>query len=204
MVVRALVVLVGVVVLVTQTGCITATVALTAMVIAKGGQDVDTKSREAQLVGKLPSQADTMFGSRVETLVDSRRASRQLLLFPVKDDPTGNTLYVVEIAEDKIAAVTKGQRKTPEAEQAIKETGLRQDLLGKDEDWCWLELGLGGPVAVLRSIETKQVIEVYDARKRKDLKGARYCVLRFDENGRCELVNLIGLQASTKKDPAKG
>jgi hypothetical protein len=204
MVRNALIALVGAVVICTQSGCITATVALTAMVIAKGANDVDTKSREAQLVGKLPSAADEMFGSRGETLADTRQAGRQLLLYPLKDDPTGNALYAVEIAESKITAVSKGQRKTPEAEQAIKELRLRELLIGKDEDTCWLELDLGAPVAVLRSVETKQTVEIYDARKRRDLKGARYCVLRFGEGGRCELVNLIGLHTSTKKDPAKG
>ena len=36
-----------------------------------------------------------------------------------------------------------------------------------------------------------------------DFLGARYCMLRFDSSDRCEGVTLIGVSATTKKDPAR-
>jgi hypothetical protein len=42
---------------------------------------------------------------------------------------------------------------------------------------------------------------VYDVRNFTNLRGARYCLLRFDSSDKCCDVKLVGVSASTKEEP---
>ncbi len=62
---------------------------------------------------------------------------------------------------------------------------------------------LGRPVLVMRNLVNGTLVRVYDVRNKTNLRGGRYCVLRFDSGDRCRKINLVGVSASTKSDPAR-
>ncbi len=190
--------------LASQSGCIAASVALGAKMLSSDKQESSSNGLEKQLIGKGPAEADRLLGSRVETLIDTGNAERQVLLYRVKEDKTGTERYAVDVSQGKITALTKGRQKTGAMEAAAKAAELREHLLGKSRADCEKEADIGKPVNVLRSREQDHIVCVYDASGLERAKGARYCVLRFDKNDRCVLVNLIGVMSSTKEDPARG
>lgn len=204
MLTRTLIPIVGVIIITTQTGCITTSIIVGTMLLSSGKQDKATKDLEKQLKGKAPSEADRLLGARLETLTDTRKAGRELLLYKVKGDKTGAERYAVDLDNGNIVALTKGRQTVGDTEAAVKAADLRKRLIGKTADEVKWEANIGKPLAVLRSRERDQVVRIYDAKDLKKAKGARYCVLRFGKDGRCAEVNLIGIQSSSKKDPAKG
>ncbi len=54
---------------------------------------------------------------------------------------------------------------------------------------------------VMRNLVNGTLVRVYDVRNVTNLRGGRYCVLRFDSSDRCRKINLVGVSASTKSDP---
>ncbi|MBN1343772.1 MAG: hypothetical protein JXQ73_13900 [Phycisphaerae bacterium] len=191
-------------ILLTQTGCITTSIVLGAMLVGAEKPDKATNELAEQLKGNAPSEADRVLGARMETLVDARQPGRELLIYGVKGDQTGAERYAVDVDRGVIAALTKGRQKTGDMEAAVKAEELRARLIGKTQPECEQLANIGKPQAVLNSRERNQTVRIYSAKKLEKAKGARYCVLRFNPDGRCAEVNLIGIQSSTKKDPTKG
>jgi len=180
-------------------GCITASVMLATAVVGQSIKDADIKKRGNELVGKDPDAADAALGPRLETLVDTRRTGRELLLYSVKDAEPGTAFYVVEVEGGKVVALAKQVRDDKAVQETVRKTGLDKKLLGKNPSECERVAELGTPVLVLRSRETGQTLRVYDPLERKILGGAPHCVLRFDPENRCMRINLIGLHSATKK-----
>lgn len=184
-------------------GCRAHPVSLAMMLIGEAVNDADIEDRAEELIGKNVRSADQMFGARQETLEDTNRAGRELIIYPVKGDLMGSSRYVVEASRSTVVALTKTKRNIDGLEDVIKQASLKAKLIGKNPRECSQDGDLGRPLAVLRSRDTGNMVRCYDVSNFTNLRGARYCVLRFDANDRCAEVALVGVSASTKSDPVK-
>ncbi len=173
------------------------------MVVGDIVSDIDVKDRQAELMGKTATVADAMFGKPSAILVDPRR-DRRLIVYPVKGDLLGKKRFVVELVEDRIVALSKTTENIDGAEDIIKAAALRDKLLKRTPSECRRAGDFDRPVLVLRDQNTWNLVHVYDVRNITNLRGARYCVLKFDADNRCQEVKLVGVAASTKDDPAGG
>ena len=185
-------------------GCRAHPVSLAMMLVGDAVSDADVKQREPKLMGQGLGAADAMFGPRTETLVDTRDSNRAMLVYPVQGDLLSRLRYVVEASDGRIVALSKSQQNIDGAEDAIKTVGLKDKLIGKTPEACQREAEFGSPLLTLRSQDSGDLVHVYDVRSWTNLRGARYCVVRFDSRNRCHDVKLVGVSASTKEDPAGG
>ncbi len=194
---------VGLMLAATGAGCRALPASYAMMVVGDVVSDIDVKNRQEELVGKTATAADAMFGKPRATLVDPRR-DRRLLVYPVKGDLLDSSRYVVELTGDQIVALSKTTENIDGAEDLIKAAALRDKLLERTPSECQRAGDFGRPALVLRDQSTWNLVHVYDVRNVTNLRGARYCVLQFDADNRCQDVKLVGVAASTKDDPVGG
>lgn len=176
---------------------------LAMLIVGDAVNDVDVQDRRSKLIGKPEAEADSMFGKRLETLVDVDRKGISLIFYPVELDLLASSRYIVEVEDGQIVVIAKAKRNIDGLEDVIHGANLERKLIGKTPAECSVAGELGKPLRTLRSLEKGQLLRLYDARHWTDFLGARYCMLRFDGSDRCEGVTLIGVSASTKKDPAR-
>lgn len=185
------------------TGCRAHPVSLATMLVGDAISDGDVKDRRDLLIGKPEKAADTMFGARLETLVDTDRQDVSMVFYPVPNDLLKSSRYIVEVEKGVIVVFAKTRQNIDGVEDLIHNASLEKKLIGKTPAECSKEGNLGTPLRTLRSREKRQLLRVYDVRNWSDFQGARYCVLRFDGSDRCQAVALIGVSASTRKDPIR-
>ena len=184
-------------------GCRAHPGSLVTMLVSDAVNDADVKDRRDLLMGKPETAADSMFGSRLETLVDVDRQGVSMIFYPVKGDLLKSSRYIVEVENGVIVVFAKTKQNIDGVEDLIHNASLEKKLIGKSPAECSQEDDLGAPLRTLRSREKNQLLRVYDVRNWSDFMGARYCVLRFDGRDRCQSVALIGVSASTRKDPIR-
>jgi len=173
------------------------------MVVGDAVNDRDIKSLEPQLIGQAPSAADDLLGERAEAFFDPR-SDYEMMIYPVKGNLWSREHYVVEVAGGEIVALTKAIENIDGAEDALKVATLKDKLLGKTPYECRRASGFDRPVRVLRRQITWNLLQVYDVRNFTNLRGARYCVVEYDLNNRCQSVKLVGVSASTSVERLKG
>ena len=122
-------------------GCRAHPGSLAMMVVGDAVHNADVGRRQEELAGQGTAAADEMFGSRVETLIDTRKANRELLVYPVKGDLLGASRFVAEVSDGKITALTRTKQNIDGVEDAIKTAGLRKKLSGKKPGACREEGG---------------------------------------------------------------
>jgi len=184
-------------------GCRAHPVSLATLIAGDAINDADVKDRRSKLMGKEETAADSMFGPRLETLVDVERPGVSIIFYPVKIDPLQTSRYVLELEDGVIVVFAKTKQNIDGIEDLIHDARLGKKLIGKTPTQCSQDGDLGAPLRTLRSREKGQLLRVYDIRHWTDFMGARYCVLRFDGSDRCQDVTLMGVSASTKKDPIR-
>ena len=184
-------------------GCRAHPISLATMLVGDAVNDADVKDRRDLLMGEPETAADSMFGARQETLVDVDRQGVSMIFYPVHGDILKSSRYIVEVENGAIVVFTKTKQNIDGVEDLIHNASLEKKLIGKSPAECSEEDDLGVPLRTLRSREKDQLLRVYDVRNWSDFMGARYCVLRFDGNDRCESVALIGVSASTREDPIR-
>lgn len=184
-------------------GCRAYPTSLASMVAGDLINDVDVNKREEKLLNQPEADADLTFGARLETCDDIERKGVCMIAYPVKMDVMGTSRYIVEVQNGRIIAISKTKQNIDGSENMIKSAALRHKLIGKTPAQCSVEGELGAPLRTLRSQNTGQLLRVYDVRNFTNLRGARYCVLRFGGSGLCEDIKLVGVSATTKKDPAR-
>lgn len=184
-------------------GCRAHPISLVTMVVGDAVNDADVKDRRDLLMGKPEKAADSMFGARLETLVDVDRKGVSMIFYPAEGDLLKSSRYIVEVENGVIVVFTKTKQNIDGVEDLIHNASLEKKLIGKSPAACSQEDDLGAPLRTLRSREKNQLLRVYDVRNWSDFMGARYCVLRFDGSDRCQSVALIGVSASTRKDPIR-
>jgi hypothetical protein len=170
-------------------------------VVGDAVHEVDVDKHAKELVGKPVEKADAAFGARIETAVDTQ-SRREMIVYPVKGDVLGKSRWVVEAEGNRIVALSKVSRDPGGGKDIIKKTQLEKKLKDKTPAEFATEKKFERPVLTLRSRNTGNLIRVYDMTGRMDLLGSKYCVLRFDGSDRCKEIRLVGIPASTKRDPA--
>ena len=184
-------------------GCRAHPVSLATLIAGDAINDADVKDRRSKLMGQNEAAADNMFGTRLETLIDVERPNVSVIFYPVKNDLFKKSRYIVELEDGVIVVFAKTKQNIDGIEDLIHDANLERKLIGKTPTQCSQDGDLGEPLRTLRSREKGQLLRVYDIRHWSDFLGARYCVLRFDSSDRCEDVTLIGVSASTRKDPLR-
>jgi hypothetical protein len=193
--------LVGGLMMATVCGCRLHPVSLASMAIGDVINDADVKKRQEQLHNQPVSAADAMFGARQETLVYADDPQRELITYLVKGDLLDSQNWVVESRNGKLVALSRVKRNIDGAEDVIKAAAIEPKVMGKSPDDCCRDAEFKPPIATLRSRESGETMRVYDIRNWTNNRGARYCVLRFDKDDRCTKINLLGVSASSVKDP---
>ncbi len=184
-------------------GCRAVPGSLAMLIVGDAVNDADVQDRRSKLIGRSAVEADIMFGSRLETLVDVERTGVSLIVYPVDLDLLDSSRYIVEVEDGVIVVIAKAKKNIDGLEDVIHGANLKRKLIGKTPAECSVAGEFGKPIRTLRSREKGQLLRLYDARHWTDFLGARYCMLRFDSSDRCEGVTLIGVSATTKKDPAR-
>lgn len=184
-------------------GCRAHPVSLATLIAGDAINDADVKDRRSKLMGQDEAAADEMFGQRLETLIDAEREDVVIIFYPGKNDLFKKSQYVVELDGGKIVMFAKIKQDIDGVEDLIHDANLEKKLAGKTPEQCSTDGELGEPLRTFRSKEKGQLLRIYDIRHWSDFMGARYCVLRFDSNDRCEDVTLMGVSATTKKDPIR-
>ena len=182
-------------------GCRAHPITLGTMIVGDMVADADVKKRADILMNQPVAAADEMFGARLETLEDTT-AERELVLYPVKMDLFKSQRYAVEVVNNNITAVSRMKRNIDGSENVLKHMHLKNKVIGKDPKECEEAAKFKGPTLIARSKEKGEMVHVYDVRNWTNTRGARYCVLRFDEEYRCASIQMIGVSASTREDPA--
>ena len=184
-------------------GCRAHPGSLVTLIASDAINDADVKNRRSKLIGQDETAADSMFGARLETLVDVERQDVSIIFYPVKNDLFKKSRYIVELEDGVIVVFAKAKMNIDGVEDLIHDANLERKLIGKTPTQCSQDGDLGEPLRTLRSREKGQLLRIYDIRHWSDFLGARYCLLRFDSNDRCQDVTLLGVSASTKKDPIR-
>ena len=187
----------------TASGCRAHPVSLVTMFAGDLINDRDVDKRRPKLLNQPETAADRMFGARLETCDDLQRQGVSLISYPVKLDVLRTSRYLVEVADGRIVTLSKTRQNIDGAEDIINTEILKKKFIGRTPIQCRVEGDLDPPLRTLRSRENGQLLRIYDVKNWTNLRGARYCVLRFGRKGICQSVKLIGVSASTKKDPAK-
>jgi hypothetical protein len=180
-------------------GCRALPASYALMVVGDVVSDQDVKQRKSKLLGFDIRAADEMFGERVASYSDAR-GSRHLVVYATTDILVKER-YVVEVQGNRIVALSKTQENRDGLEDVLSSSLLRDKLVGQTPHQCQ-ELGnFGRPLAVLRNDATWNLVHVYDVSNVTHLGAARYCVVHFDVNNRCERLYLVGVTASTSDNP---
>ena len=182
-----------------SSGCVSA-VGIGVQLVGKAVDTADVKKREKKLLGARPSAADEMFGQRLDTLRDVN-SDRAWVIYPVELDVMGKDRYVVEVAHQKIVALTRAEKNSDPKRDIPRALIMESKVKGKPPTECETELDMGPPVLTVRSEATGLLSQVYDARHFKKLGSPDYCILRYDEQELCTDIEFLGIGASTKKEP---
>jgi hypothetical protein len=163
-------------------------------------EDADVKQRGEALVGRPVSAADEMFGKPIDAFKDVQ-SDRRWRTYPVKLDVLGRQRYVVEVLGDKVVSVSKTEKSDRKVD-IPRALILKQKVKGKPPRECQTALEFGSPLLAARSENTRRLVQIYDAGMVTDLGTPHYCIVRFDENDRCNELEFVAVGAATKKDPA--
>lgn len=164
-------------------------------------QEADVDEHAKVLIGQPLTKADAEFGQRIEDYADTN-SPRHILTYPVKGDVLDDYRWIVEAENDQIVALSKAKFDPDGGKDLIKKAFLREKAEGKSPQELQEHSTFEKLVLTLRRKSTGHLVRVYDTSKVTDLLGSKYCVLEFDANDRCTDLRLVGVPASTKKDPA--
>ena len=139
-------------------------------------------------------------GQRIDVYKDTK-SPRQIITYHVKNDVLDQYRWVVEAENDYISALSKARFDPDGGKDLIKKALLKEKTEGKSPQELKEHSTFEKLVLTARRESTGNLVRVYDTSGVLDLLGSNYCVLEFDANDRCTDVRLVGVPASTKKDP---
>ncbi len=179
-------------------GCASTAVKLGVHLVGKVVDDEETQKLGEELLGRSASAADEKFGRRLDTLRDVNR-KREWLSYPIKLDLMHKQRFVVEVAGDRIVAISKTEEGggTMDLPRRLL---LEEKVKGRSPRECEDRLEMGPPLLTVRSEKTGLLSQIYDARMVEGVGSQKYCILRFDRNRRCCEVSLIEVSASTNEN----
>jgi hypothetical protein len=179
-------------------GCgdpMTSVVKIGVQAVGRVVDDAEVKKLGKELLGQRPSKADDVLGKCLEVYSDVY-SSREWREYEVPMDVLKNHRYVVEIAYNQIVLVEKVGINTDQTDLPL-ELIYYEKLKGKTAAECQEKLKMGSPVLSLRRKSDGQLCQFYDARLIKELSKPHYCVVRYDNGGRCKKVNFNEVEATT-------
>lgn len=159
-------------------------------------EDDETAKLGQQLIGQPPSAADATLGAPKDVWRDVR-GSREWRAYPVKLDVLDQKRYVVGVERNLISTVELIQRHGSKADIPLELVYFAK-VKGKLPEACEAALGFGRPLLSARSTMTGQLLQMYDARLVKELTTPNNAILRFDEQDRCNKLNLVEIEASAR------
>jgi len=165
-------------------------------VAGKAIVDDETNKLAAELAGQPPSAADEVLGAPKDVWHDLN-GPREWRTYPVKYDVLDQKRYVVGVERNRIALVEMMQKHGSEADIPLE---LLYFAKVKDEspEECEAKLGFGPPVLSARSLNTRELLQLYDARLITELPTPHDAILRFDEQDRCKKLDLVEVEASAR------
>ncbi len=178
-------------------GCRAHPASLAVMLIGDVIDDVDVEQRAAQLEGQVPSTADRMFGPRYNTLNDLRTDDQWLVYRP---SDLERVFFVATVSGGRIVGLTKARQDADGFEDVVHRLDLEARLLGNRPAECEREANLGQPAFTVHSRRTGSSMRIYDVTNWTDTRGARYCLLDFDQRERCNRIRMVGVTAASRED----
>ncbi len=177
-------------------GCSPVSVATDALkVVGKAVDDDETSKLGTSLVGQPASAADAKLGPPQDILRDLNDL-RTWRVYPAPMDPLGNQRYVVKVVGGQITAVSK-EEIDASGEQLAKKFLYYEKAIGKTPSEVEGALGMGPPVATVRSEMTGQVIQFYNAPSLTGMGSPKLCRVKYDASGHCSKVDMVEVGASS-------
>ena len=183
-------------------GCRAHPVSLAITLIGDVVDDRDVKEREDALIGHPPSAADTMFGKRHDTLIDVA-GNHQWIIYPEPGESLAESFYVVVTRDDIITELFKCKRNIDGLEDLEHTREIENEAFGKSPEQCEAALRFEPPLLIMRSQASNVIARFYGARNWTHTRQARYCLLVFDQENRCQEVRMIGVTATTHHTPTE-
>ncbi len=185
------------VILAAVAGCSVTPIGFATNIVGDTISDSDVKKKEEELLGAPIDRADVMLGQRQDTFTG---AGRNWMLYPA-GDVMNNQMYVVEAHQGKVIAVSKVQKNRDLILNSAQKLEYQKKAIGFTQEECQKNLELGRPRLTVRSEDSGDIVQLYDARIVKSINKPHYCILRFDGDGKCKSIDLATVQASTKQKP---
>ncbi len=185
------------VVLVSGCGGPSTAVKLAVKIVGKAVDEVTTRDYGQKLIGRDRAQADEAFGAPVNALQDVDDDRRKWLLYPVELDVLDKHRWIVEVHGDRIVALTKAEIGKSMVDIPRKLI-LQEKVKGLPPAKCEAVLDMGPALLTVRNTTTGQLAQLYDARIVALVEKHHYCLLRYDQQDRCEQLDFVEADASTK------
>lgn len=163
--------------------------------VGKGIDDAETSKLADELVGKNPSAADQKLG-QPEDIWRDVYSTREWRSYHVKMDVLNKQRIVVECAFGQIVKIQMIERYGEDIDYPLEIVYLAK-AKGKTPSECQKALELGAPLLTVRSEKTHTLLQIYDTRMIKELSSPHDCFVRYDQNDRCNKVDLVEVQASS-------
>lgn len=164
-------------------------------VVGKAVNDEETSKLGAALVGQPASAADAKLGPPQDILRDLNDL-RTWRIYPAPMDPLGNQRYVVKVVGGQITAVSK-EEIDGSGEELAKKFLYDEKAKGKTPSEVEGALGMGPPVATVRSEMTGQLIQFYNAPSLTGLGSPKLCRVKYDASGHCTKVDMVEVGATS-------
>jgi hypothetical protein len=172
-------------------------------VVGDAVNDADVSQKSQELLNRSVAAADAALGERLRTFeeVNSRR---QMIMYPVKDDLLSKFRWAVEAENGRIVALAKLQNDPDGGKDLAEKLVLKEIVRGKTSEQVQSHDWFKKLVLTLRDCASGNFVRVYDTSVIPSFMGAKYCVLEFDGDNRCQSVRIVGVPASTPGSRLKG
>lgn len=162
--------------------------------VGKVIDDKGTAGIADKIVGKSPDAADAELGPRNDTYREVG-GSAMWISYPVKLDVLKRDQYFVEVRDNRIVRIEKMEGASGELE-LVKSTFDQARVQGKSPAECQRMLDSGPPELTVRSQNSGKMLQFFDGEKILDIGDKRYVILHFDQNERCEKLQVVDVAAS--------
>jgi hypothetical protein len=182
-------------ILLSVSGCSPTNVAMKVgmFVAGKVVNDADAENLGKKLIGQPPSAADAELGERNDTY-EALNGSVIWISYPVKLDVLKQNQYFVEVRSGRITRIEKMEGASGEVDFA-RSTFDKTRVHGKSPAECQKILDAGPPELSVRSQKTGKLMQFYNGKKIVDVGDKRYIILRFDQNQKCEKLQIVDVAA---------
>ena len=196
---QAALLLVGAVV--TMVGCTATPLGMATRLAGQAVNSADVSKKSDELMNASVAECDAALGPPMD-IYRSTEPRREWRVYPVANDLLKKHRYVVEINDGRVIAVSKAERHGDVVVDTATYGYFKDKCLGRSPSDCQKNIGQGPPALSAQHVSTGELVQLYDARLVKDVQRPYYAVLRFGgAGGVCSQINIVGVAASSAKDP---